>query len=156
DSRSERSGIAVRHQPEHPPLPDAEARGFGQGSPPVTMLTALDRLRGVTRGLASTDNLESVLQSITDAMVAHADAAKSRLHLILTDDECPECRTSLDRGRITPRVKALHLVGESGPIDDGPSQHRIELDSTLPVANVVRGGVPVLIQDWQRNQTINR
>jgi len=64
--------------------------------------TPLEMLRGVTRRVATAENLEVVLQSIAAALVEQADAANARIFLPSTDADCPVCH-STGNGSPIPR-----------------------------------------------------
>ena len=106
----------------------------------------LDVLRGVTRHMATVEDLETVLRSITTALVEHADATVAHIFLYLRDDECPVCRT---RASITSQSqRALHLVAAGGvPFGVGEPVHRIASDATGPSAELILTRTAVLLQN---------
>lgn len=129
----------------------------GPGAISALRPALFDMLRSVTRGLASTENLETVLQSITTTLVEHAGARISRIHLLLHDHECDFCRERIAAGLQTASdERALHRVATGGIPDDPTKHHRITLDSNLPAAYLVRGRVPVLVEDWRLDTTADR
>ena len=113
--------------------------------------TPLEMLRGVTRHVATAENLEVVLQSIAAALVEQADATNARIFLALTDGECPVCR-SREPGIAgpPPYERALHCVASAGLTDQERIPHRIPFDSSLPPAIQWRLRDPVLIDDWRQ------
>lgn len=124
---------------------------MGATSPPAP--APLEMLRAVTRGLASAENLETVLQSMAHAMVDHAGAALSRIFLLIPDSECPVCRDQERSAEALPGADlALHRVAHAGAFDAELAFHRIPIDSYLPAAALVRGRVPVLIPDWRMDE----
>ena len=109
----------------------------------------LDVLRGVTRHMATAEDLETVLRSITTALVERADATVAHIFLYLHDDECPVCRQSTAPGSRPPNEeRALHLLSGAGvPFGVGEPVHRIPWNATDPSAELIRARTPVLIQD---------
>ncbi|AHG93011.1 sigma-54 factor interaction domain-containing protein (plasmid) [Gemmatirosa kalamazoonensis] len=119
-------------------------------TPSVTLDAPFDVLRAITRRLATTDDLGSVLQSITQALVQRADAAVARVFLLMGDDECEYCRRRIEAGEQTRSTeRALHLVLSAEVIDDAGAFHRIPVDSLFPVAVALRLGEPSLVDDWR-------
>lgn len=108
----------------------------------------LEMLRGVTRCLATTEDLEVVLQSITEALVKQADATTARILLALNDAECPVCRAR-HPGGAPVQERALHSVASGGLADAEPIPHRVSFDSRLAPAYLWRQREPMLVVDWQ-------
>jgi hypothetical protein len=72
-------------------------------------------LRGVTCHMATADNVETVLRSITTALVEHADATVAHIFLYLRDDECPVCsKAAASRQQVVDGPPALHLLAGAG------------------------------------------
>jgi formate hydrogenlyase transcriptional activator len=115
-----------------------------------SMRTPLEMLRGVTRCLATAENLEVVLQSIAEALVEQADATNSRILLALSDAECPVCRSQgLPTAAPLSPERALHNLASSGLTDSERIPHRIPFDSLLPAGHQWRLRQPLLIEDWR-------
>jgi transcriptional regulator with GAF, ATPase, and Fis domain len=130
-SPSPQPGVAV---PENDP--------GGSARPPLEML------RGVTRHVATAEDLEEVLQSIVAALVAQAGAANARIYLALTDDECLVCRTEKERAPRPPSPeRALHCVASAGLVNEEHMAHRVAFDSTLPPGVAWRLKEPSLVSD---------
>ena len=111
----------------------------------------LDTLRVITREMATVEDLQVVLRSITDVLVDQAEAVISRVFLRIRDEECPSCRERIARGeQVASDEIALHMVAFAGGKNAPPEQfHRMALDSPLPAAVLARSREPVLIQDWR-------
>jgi formate hydrogenlyase transcriptional activator len=110
--------------------------------------TPLEMLRGVTRHLATAEDLDVVLQSIAAALVEQADATNARIFLALTDGECPVCRSQKTGGAGPPAYeRALHCVASAGLTTEEHLPHRISFDSPLPPAIQWRIREPILIDD---------
>src|SRR5690349_18249654 len=108
----------------------------------------LDVLRGVTRHMATAEDLETVLRSITTALVERADATVAHIFLYLHDDECPVCRTKSPGQRGPDNQRALHLSSGAGvPFGVGEPVHRIPFDTEVPSAHLIRTRTPVMIQN---------
>jgi formate hydrogenlyase transcriptional activator len=115
-------------------------------------LAGLDMLRAITRQIAAAEDLQTVLQSITTALVERADAVLARVFLLMDDDECPICRERMDGGaRPATRERTLHMVANAGDRTGPPPVyfHRIPLDSLLPPAVLMRTRTPMLMEDWR-------
>ena len=110
---------------------------------------AIDVLRGVTRHMATAEDMETVLASITTAIVEHAEAAVAHIFLYLHDDECPVCRPGAIAATRPPDAhRALHLLAAAGvPFGVGEPVHRIPWDASSASAALIRTPVPVMIQD---------
>jgi transcriptional regulator with GAF, ATPase, and Fis domain len=128
-------------------------------SPPLTPPRAevpfddprLEMLRGITRRMATTENLETVLDSIVSALVDRGQAVLARIFLLIEDLECPICRAEIEAGRQKPtKERVLHLVAARG---DPPGAekvfHRIPRDSPLPVARMVASRRSFVLEDWR-------
>jgi formate hydrogenlyase transcriptional activator len=111
--------------------------------------TPLEMLRGVTRHLATAEDLDVVLQSVAAALVEQADATNSRIFLALSDAECPVCR-SQGPGPAGPLTweRSLHCVASAGLTGAERMPHRMPFDSPLPAAQQWRLREPTLIDDW--------
>ena len=48
----------------------------------------LEMLRRITRQMATAEDLETVLRSITTSLAQHGDAILARIFLLVTDREC--------------------------------------------------------------------
>ena len=109
----------------------------------------LDVLRGVTRHMATADNMETVLRSITTALVEHADATVAHIFLYLRDDECPVCsKAAASRQQVVDGPPALHLLAGAGvPFGVGEPVHRISWDVQAPSADLIRARTAVMIQN---------
>ena len=111
----------------------------------------LDMLRGITRQMATSEDFETVLQSIVNAPVERGEAVLVRIFLLLEEQECAICRALIESGELkASNERLLHLVAEGGgPPGSGMVFHRVPLDSKLPVAEIARGRQPFLIEDWR-------
>jgi len=111
----------------------------------------LDMLRGITRQMATSENFETVLQSIVSGLVDRGEAVLARVFLLLEDHECAICRPQIDAGRMkATKERALHLVADrGGPAGSSNVFHRVPLDSKLPVAEIARTRKGSLIDDWR-------
>ena len=113
----------------------------------------LDTLRAITREMATVEDLQVVLQSITDALVEQAEALMSRIFLLMRDTDCRQCRERISRGVMqASEEQALHMVAHAGGIQPTEVFHRIPLDSTFPPAVLVRTRSPSLIPDWKNEE----
>src|SRR4051812_37743269 len=131
---------------------DLSSAGLGTTSRRVTELTKparveqaiaapqLDMLRGITRQMATSEDFETVLQSIVNAPVERGQAVLARIFLLLKEQECAVCRALVESGQIKPSSeRVLHLVAEGGsPPGSATVFHRVPLDSKLPVAEIAR------------------
>ena len=100
--------------------------------------------------MATSDDFETVLQSIVNAPVQRGEAVLARIFLLLEDHECSICRARIEAGEAkATSEKVLHLVAESGPSDTATIFHRVPIDSKLPVAEIARTRQPFLIEDWR-------
>ena len=110
----------------------------------------LDMLRGITRQMSTAEDLETVLQSITNALVDRGQAVLARIFLLMQDHECATCRRRIDAGeQKATNERVLHLVADQGgPPGSSGLFHRIPLDSTLPAAEMMRTREAVRIEDW--------
>ena len=125
-------------------------------TPPMTAHTAdgllpkeLEMLRGITRQMATADDLDTVLQSIAHALVERAEAVAARIFLVMEDHECSICRPRIEAGQQTAGAgRALHLVAQAGAVPSGVP-HVAPLDSELPSAQLVRSRQSVLVEDWR-------
>ena len=126
--------------------PHAEPRG------------SIEMLRGITRSMATAEDLDKVLESVVDALVEHADATLARIFLLQGDQDCGVCRGRIEAGQQTATSEtALHLVAAAGHLDDiGGLFHRVPRDSALPVAQVTREGVPYMTNDWRQEERYTR
>jgi transcriptional regulator with GAF, ATPase, and Fis domain len=111
----------------------------------------LEMLRGITRQMATSEDFETVLQSIVSGLVDRGDAVLARIFLLLEDHECAICRARIDAGQMNAtKERALHLVAEcGGPPGSFNVFHRVPLDSKLPVAEIARTRRASLIDDWR-------
>jgi len=118
----------------------------------------LDVLRGVTRHMATAEDLETVLRSITTALVDRADATVAHIFLYLHDQECPVCRTQAAPGPMPPDdQRALHLLAGAGvPFGVGEPVHRVARDSRAPSAELIRTATPVMLQNVADDDRWNR
>jgi formate hydrogenlyase transcriptional activator len=138
----------LRDTSEWAATPTARALTPGSVADPLAE-AKLETLRGVTRHMATVEDLPTVLQSITTAIVEHAGAAVAHIFLYLRDDECPVCRTGAPRVASVPdERRPLHLLAGAGmPFGVGDPVHRIGWESTGPSAELIRTPVPTMIQD---------
>ncbi|HJU68287.1 MAG TPA: sigma 54-interacting transcriptional regulator [Gemmatimonadaceae bacterium] len=127
--------------------------GFTPRAPtPARAITPLDTLRTITRQMATVEDLQVVLRSITTTLVDQAAAVIARVFLLMTDHDCPHCRERIARGEQQASDEiALHMVALAGSNLDSPPPefHRQPLDSQLPAAVLLRSRTPMLIQDWR-------
>jgi formate hydrogenlyase transcriptional activator len=120
--------------------------------------TQFDMLRGVTRQMATAEDLDSVLRSIATALVERGDALLSRIFLQMYDHECPICRRRIEAGeQAGTEERVLHFVAGAGAESnlDGLF-HRVPLDWPMPAAEVMRTRKPVLIEDWRQEARFSR
>jgi transcriptional regulator with GAF, ATPase, and Fis domain len=112
----------------------------------------LETLRAVTRHMATAEDLEIVLRSITAALVERAGAWISRIFLLMRDHECAICRARIAAGEQSASDElALHLAAAAGMEAEARLFfHRIPLDSQLPAASLLRTQNPALIEDWRK------
>jgi formate hydrogenlyase transcriptional activator len=111
----------------------------------------IEMLRRITREMATSDDVETVLQSIANALVTQGGAVLARIFLLIDDNDCAMCRARIEAGvqKASPE-RVLHLVAAGGD-DPGTSGafHRIPVDSMLPAAEMVRTRQAALIEDWR-------
>ena len=117
------------------------------------MRAPLEMLRHVTRDMAVTSDLPTLLDSIAAGLVEHTGAAVVRVFLYQTEAECDVCRAQgpgivtpgagVPRG--SPTEKALHLRADAGELTDifGPD-HLLPIHAPAPPAKVARERVPFL------------
>jgi formate hydrogenlyase transcriptional activator len=133
----------------------------GRGSAPAldpALDAPLEMLRGVTRHLATAEELEPVLRSIVSALVERGGAILARIFLLVADDECDVCRRAVAAGALRAGgERALHLFATASSESDTASMfHRVPLDSPFPVAEVIRTRAPLHIDQWQRDPRTTR
>jgi formate hydrogenlyase transcriptional activator len=111
----------------------------------------LDMLRGITRHMATAEDLETVLRSIVTALVDRAQAIVARIFLLMDDQQCTICRARIAAGeQQATSERVLHLVAaRSVSSATDTIFHRIPLDSMLPAAAMVRERRSFLIEDWR-------
>ena len=110
----------------------------------------LELLRGITRKMATAQDLQTVLQSIIAAIVDGGDAVQTRIFLIVEDIDCAICRARIEAGELKPMPgRALHMVASGGVAGMDHLFHRIPLDADLPTAQLVRAGRALMIEDWR-------
>ena len=110
----------------------------------------LELLRGITRQMATAEDLQTVLRSIIAAIVERGEAIQTRIHLILEDQDCAICRPRIEAGELEPEPgRALHMVASGGVVSMDHMFHRIPLDSDLPTAQLLRAGRAIHIEDWR-------
>ena len=80
-------------------------------------------LRGITRQMATAENMETVLRSIVDALVERGQAVLARIFLLIPDTECPICRTKIEAGeqkasseRVSSASSARMISGERASV----------------------------------------
>ena len=128
-------------------------------TPPPTAPASgrLDGLRAITRRIATADDLPTVLQSITSALVEHTGADLARVALYLADEECDVCRALGAVGaRSAGGVRRLHHVASAGEEFEvaGPD-HIIPLTiPTLP-GKIALERRPWLSNDLQRELPVD-
>ena len=100
---------------------------------PTSARERLETLRLVTRSIAATQDLATVLSSIVTALVRHAGAAVARVFLYLDDERCPVCRAHGGHAGAEPSggARCLHICASAGVLTEiaGPD-HLIPL--TIP------------------------
>ena len=102
----------------------------------------------VILSIAQAEGPPSVLGQIIKAVMANEHVALARIWFLDQDCNCPECDWQGDE-------TALHMRASDGrPLEPGAdwseiqrSHHRVALDSTAKLAQMVRSGEPVLIAD---------
>ena len=110
----------------------------------------LELLRGITRQMATAEDLQTVLRSITAAIVERGEAIQTRIFLILEDHDCAICRPRIDAGELKPEPgRALHMVASGGVVSMDHLFHRVPLDSDLPTAQLLRAGRAMHFADWR-------
>jgi transcriptional regulator with GAF, ATPase, and Fis domain len=124
-------------------------------TPPVASVDIADPdlgiLRSITRQMATSERLETVLDAIVNALGEYSGLLVARIFLLLEDHECAVCRENIEAGKQTPVAeRRLHLVAEHSntPRSSGVF-HIAPLDSRLPVAELVRTREPTLVEDWR-------
>ena len=118
---------------------------FGVGAP---RSAPLDVLRGVTRQMSTAEDFETVLRSITTALVERADAAVAHIFLYLYDHECQYCRERTGSRGVAPgEERSLHLVAGAGQAFEitGPF-HKIPNSVQTAAAMLIRSRTPVVVQ----------
>ena len=117
----------------------------------TAVMPQLDMLRGITRQMATSDDFETVLQSIVSGLVDRGQAVLARIFLLVEDQDCVICRARIDAGQMKPTTeRMLHLVAEGGgPPGSANIFHRLPLDSRLPVAEIARTRQAFLVDDWR-------
>ena len=115
---------------------------------------SLEMLRGITRQMATADDLETVLDSIVSALQEQHHTVLTRIFLLMNDHECAICRKRIDAGeQKASDERVLHLVAAAGVAPDPPDLfHRIPLDSGLPVAVMARTRRSYFIDDWRKSE----
>jgi transcriptional regulator with GAF, ATPase, and Fis domain len=116
----------------------------------------LATLRAITREMATVEDLQVVLRSITTALVEQAEAVVARIFLLMRDVDCLECRTRLQRGELEPNDEVtLHCLAHAGArYGVLEAIHRVPLDSGLPPAVMVRARMPALVPDWRTDEVV--
>jgi formate hydrogenlyase transcriptional activator len=124
-------------------------------TPPVTAndrlsASQMETLRGITRKMATAEDLETVLKSIVSAIVELGQAVQTRIFLIVEDHECAICRARIEAGEIkaTPG-RALHMLASAGVVSMDHMFHKVPLDSDLPTAQLLRAGRALHVEDWR-------
>jgi len=120
----------------------------------------LEMLRRVTRDMAVTSDLSTLLDSIATALVEHTGALVVRVFLFQTEAECDVCRVhgpgGVARGAGVPRglptEKALHLRASAGELADifGPD-HLLPMSAPAPPSKVARERTPFLTNSLLRD-----
>ena len=121
------------------------ASSFSPGAPRAP----LDLLRGVTRQMSTAEHFETVLRSITTALVERADAAVAHIFLYLYDHECRVCRERTGARCEAPgEERSLHLVAGAGHAFEitGPF-HKIPNSVQSAAAVLIRSRTPVVVQN---------
>jgi transcriptional regulator with GAF, ATPase, and Fis domain len=101
--------------------------------------------------MTATRDLESVLRSITQGLVEHADAANARIWLYVSDDECDVCRVHGVSGNVPAGVgQTLHLCASAGfrNVLTGP-HHRMTVGGEFGPGAVAALRAPFLVNDVQ-------
>jgi formate hydrogenlyase transcriptional activator len=113
----------------------------------------LEMLRGITRQMATAEDLETVLQSIASALVERGGALLSRIFLLMGDLDCRLCRERIEAGTQTlTRERVLHMMAAGGVASNTDLFHRVPLDSELPAALMVRMRRPYVFENWRTTQ----
>ena len=139
---------ADRRAPDSAPNARAVAPAAGAELPGDA---SLGMLRGITRQMATADDLETVLRSIVSALAGQDQTVLARIFLLMEDHECPSCRAKIEAGELEATTeRVLHLVAAGGvaPEVDGVF-HRVPLDSRLPVAALARTRQSFVVEDWR-------
>jgi formate hydrogenlyase transcriptional activator len=130
-----------------PPTPETPPTGVPI---PVAPATALEALRHVARGIAATQELPVVLDSIVTTLVERAGAAIARVFLLLDDAECEICRAHGGHaGAMRPDGgRHLHVCASAGLITEvaGPD-HVFPAHLPSVPGKVLREGRPYLTND---------
>ncbi|HET9512496.1 MAG TPA: sigma 54-interacting transcriptional regulator [Gemmatimonadales bacterium] len=111
-----------------------------------------EMLRRVTRHLATTQDLHTVLASITSGLVEHTGMLFSHIWLYQHHAECERCR--LREPRRTPGERALHLAASAGAISHADEAiHYLPLHLAVPPAMVARERIPYRSQEMLQDVT---
>jgi len=108
-------------------------------------------LRGITRQMTTAAHLETVLESIVNALGDHDQALVVRIFLLMEDHECAVCRQGIEAGaQKATTERRLHLVAERSrtPTSSGLF-HIVPVDSMLPAAEMVRSRQSFHVDDWR-------
>ena len=111
----------------------------------------IEMLRGITREMATAEDLETVLQSIANALVHQGGAARAGIFLLMEDRECAFCRARIEAGvQKATSERVLHVIAAGGDeLSAALPFHRIAVDSMLPAAEMVRTRQSFLFEDWR-------
>ncbi|HJU90765.1 MAG TPA: sigma 54-interacting transcriptional regulator [Gemmatimonadaceae bacterium] len=110
---------------------------------------SFEMLRRVTRGIATTQALPQLLNSVVTAIVEHTGAVISRVFLYRSDEECEVCRTM---GPVFPQKsggeRCLHLSASAGeiPLINGPD-HLVPMRLPVSIVRVALDRTPILSND---------
>ncbi len=116
----------------------------GQAAQHTAVPIRQEMLRRITRSMATTDNLSTVLHSIVSALTELPGMLTARVWLYQYDTDCDICRS---RGPIgiaqSNGAKALHLSAGSGVLTEMDDAHHIvPVDFPMPPAMVIQTRQP--------------
>jgi formate hydrogenlyase transcriptional activator len=114
-------------------------------------------LRRITRSMATTDDLNQVLDSIVKALIQQPGIILGRIWLLMHDHECDTCRNGPPSGSPPSEGKqALHLHASAGALTEfDREQHLLPLGLPIPPSAVIATGRSIRWNDIQGEQSIS-
>ena len=112
-------------------------------------------LRSITQRVAATDNLDTVLRSIVQALVSLPNMLTSRIFLYQTEEECDVCREGPVGLARMPGQRALHLGASAGSITHLDRDHHcLPAHFPVPPAQVIHSRQPMRTSDIMSDPSI--